>query len=42
MTLIVVPIVYSFFGGARVSKLQRDAQMRRVLEQTEAVKEAQL
>jgi multidrug efflux pump subunit AcrB len=42
MTLIVIPIVYSFFGGARVSKLQRDAQIRRVLEQTEAAKEAQL
>jgi multidrug efflux pump subunit AcrB len=42
MTLIVIPIVYSFFGGARVSKVQRDAQIRRVLEQTEAAKEAQL
>jgi multidrug efflux pump subunit AcrB len=42
MTLIVIPIVYSFFGGARVSKLQRDAQIRRVLEQTEAAKESQI
>jgi len=42
MTLVVIPIVYSLFGGARVSKLRRDAQMRRVLEQTEATKEAQL
>jgi len=42
MTLIVIPIVYSLFGGTRVSKLQRDAQIRRVLEQTEATKEAQL
>jgi multidrug efflux pump subunit AcrB len=42
MTLIVIPIVYSFFGGARVSKVQRDAQIRRVLEQTEAAKELQL
>ena len=29
-------------GGTRVSKLQRDAQIRRVLEQTEAAQEAQL
>jgi multidrug efflux pump subunit AcrB len=42
MTLIVIPIVYSLFGGARVSKLQRDARIRRVIEQTEAAKEAQL
>jgi multidrug efflux pump subunit AcrB len=42
MTLLVVPIVYTLFGGSRVSKLQRDAQIRRVLEQTEAAKEAQL
>ncbi len=42
MTLLVIPIVYSFVGGARVSKLQRDAQMRRILEQTEAAKEAQM
>jgi len=42
MTLIVIPIVYTFFGGARVSKLQRDARIRRVLEQTEAAKELQL
>jgi multidrug efflux pump subunit AcrB len=42
MTLLVIPIVYSLFGGTRVSKLQRDAQIRRVLEQTEATKEAQL
>ena len=42
MTLIVIPIVYTLFGGARVSKLQRDAQIRRVLEQTEAAKEAEL
>jgi hypothetical protein len=34
--------VYSLFGGTRVSKLQRDAQIRRVLEQTEATKETQL
>jgi multidrug efflux pump subunit AcrB len=42
MTLLVIPIVYSFVGGTRVSKLQRDAQMRRILEQTEAAKEAQM
>jgi multidrug efflux pump subunit AcrB len=42
MTLIVIPIVYSLFGGTRVSKLQRDAQIRRVIEQTEAAKELQL
>jgi len=42
MTLIVIPIVYSVFAGTRVSKLQRDAQIRRVLEQTEATREAQL
>jgi multidrug efflux pump subunit AcrB len=42
MTLLVIPIVYSFVGGTRVSKLQRDAQMRRTLEQTEAAKEAQM
>jgi len=42
MTLLVIPIVYSFVGGARVSKLQRDAQMRRTLAQTEAAKEAQM
>ena len=29
MTLLVIPIVYSFVGGTRISKLQRDAQMRR-------------
>jgi hypothetical protein len=29
-------------GGTRVSKLQRGAQMRRILEQTEAAKEAQM
>lgn len=42
MTLLVIPIVYSFVGGARVSKLQRDAQMRRTWAQTEAAKEAQM
>jgi len=42
MTLVVIPIVYSLFGGTRVSKLQRDARIRRVLEQTEAAKEAAL
>ena len=42
MTLLVIPAVYSLFGAARVSKLQRDAGIRRVLEQTEAAKEAQL
>ena len=42
MTLLVIPIVYSFVGGTRVSKLQRDAQMRRILTQTEAAKEAQM
>ena len=42
MTLLVIPIVYSFVGGTRVSKLQRDAQMRRILAQTEAAKEAQM
>ena len=41
-TLLVIPIVYSFVGGTRVSKLQRDAQMRRILAQTEAAKEAQM
>ena len=42
MTLIVIPIVYTLFGGTRVSKVQRDAQIRRVLEQTEAAEEAKL
>jgi multidrug efflux pump subunit AcrB len=42
MTLLVIPVVYSFVGGTRVSKLQRDAQMRRILAQTEAAKEAQM
>jgi multidrug efflux pump subunit AcrB len=42
MTLLVIPIIYSFVGGSRVSKLQRDAQMRRIWEQTEAAKEAQM
>ncbi|HKN01341.1 MAG TPA: efflux RND transporter permease subunit [Candidatus Binataceae bacterium] len=42
MTLLVIPIVYSFVGGTRVSKLQRDAQMRRTLAQTEAAKEEQM
>jgi len=42
MTLLVIPIVYSLVGGTRVSKLQRDAQMRRTLAQTEAAKEAQM
>jgi multidrug efflux pump subunit AcrB len=42
MTLLVIPIAYSFVGGTRVSKLQRDAQMRRILAQTEAAKEAQM
>jgi multidrug efflux pump subunit AcrB len=42
MTLLVIPAVYSWFGAARVGKLQRDAGIRRVLEQTEAAKEAQL
>lgn len=42
MTLLVIPAVYSLFSAARVSKLQRDANIRRVLEQTEAAKEAQL
>jgi len=42
MTLLVIPIVYTLLGGTRVSKLQRDAGIRRVLEQTEAAKEAQL
>ena len=42
MTLIVIPLAYSWFAGARVSKLQRDAQIRRVLAQTEAAQEAQL
>jgi multidrug efflux pump subunit AcrB len=42
MTLLVIPIVYTFVGGTRVSKLQRDAQMRRILAQTEAAKEAQM
>ncbi|HEX4209862.1 MAG TPA: efflux RND transporter permease subunit, partial [Candidatus Binataceae bacterium] len=42
MTLVVIPIVYSVFGGSRISKLQRDVQVRRVLEQTEAAREAQL
>jgi Cu/Ag efflux pump CusA len=42
MTLLVIPTVYTLVGGSRVSKLQRDAAMRRVLEQTEAAKEAQL
>jgi len=42
MTLIVIPIAYSLSGGIRVSKLQRDAQIRRILEQTEAASEAKL
>jgi multidrug efflux pump subunit AcrB len=42
MTLLVIPIIYSFVGGTRVSKLQRDAQMRRILSQTEAAKEAEM
>jgi multidrug efflux pump subunit AcrB len=42
MTLLVIPIVYSFFGGERISKLQRDAQIRHVLAQTEAAKEQQM
>ncbi len=42
MTLLVIPIVYSFVGGTRVSKLQRDAQVRRVVAQTEAAKEEQM
>ena len=42
MTLLVIPAVYSWFGVARISKLQRDAGIRRVLEQTEAAKETQL
>jgi multidrug efflux pump subunit AcrB len=42
MTLLVIPIAYSFVGGARVSKLQRDAQMRRTWAQTEAAKEEQM
>jgi multidrug efflux pump subunit AcrB len=42
MTLLVIPIVYSFVGGTRVSKLQRDARMRRILEQTEAAQEAKM
>ena len=42
MTLLVIPAVYSLFGAARVSTLQRDAGMRQVLEQTEAAKEARL
>jgi multidrug efflux pump subunit AcrB len=42
MTLLVIPIVYTLLGGTRVSKLQRDSSIRRVLEQTEAAKEAKL
>ncbi|MGA8640456.1 efflux RND transporter permease subunit [Candidatus Binatus sp.] len=42
MTLLVIPIVYSFVGGTRISKLQRDAQMRRTWALTEAAKEAQM
>jgi multidrug efflux pump subunit AcrB len=42
MTLLVIPIVYSFVGGTRISKLQRDAQMRRILEQTEAAQEVKM
>ena len=42
MTLLVIPIVYSFVGGTRVSKLQRDARMRRTLALTEAAKEEQM
>jgi len=42
MTLLVIPIVYSLVGGTRISKLQRDAQMRRTWAQTEAAKEAQM
>jgi Cu/Ag efflux pump CusA len=42
MTLLVIPIMYSFVGGTRVSKLQRDAQLRRIVAETEAAKEAQM
>jgi multidrug efflux pump subunit AcrB len=42
MTLLVIPIVYSFVGGTRISKLQRDAQMRRTWALTEAAKEEQM
>ncbi|HTR61945.1 MAG TPA: efflux RND transporter permease subunit [Candidatus Binataceae bacterium] len=42
MTLLVIPIMYSFVGGTRVSKLQRDAQVRRVVAQTEAAREEQM
>jgi multidrug efflux pump subunit AcrB len=42
MTLLVIPIVYSFVGGAPVSKLQRDAQVRRIVAETEAAKEEQM
>jgi multidrug efflux pump subunit AcrB len=42
MTLLVIPIVYSFVGGSRISKLQRDAQMRRTWALTEAAKEEQM
>src|ERR1700731_483641 len=42
MTLLVIPLVYSFFGGARVSKIQRDAQIRRALRRPEAAQEARL
>ncbi|MBV8359601.1 MAG: efflux RND transporter permease subunit [Deltaproteobacteria bacterium] len=42
MTLLVIPTVYSLFSAVRVSKLQRDAGIRRIMEQTEAAKEAQL
>jgi multidrug efflux pump subunit AcrB len=42
MTLLVIPVVFSLFSSARVSTLQRDAEVRRLWAQTEASKELEL
>jgi multidrug efflux pump subunit AcrB len=42
MTLLVIPLVFSLFSSARVSTLQRDAEVRRLWAQTEASKELEM
>jgi multidrug efflux pump subunit AcrB len=42
MTLLVIPIVYSMFSATRVSKLQRDAQVRRFWQRSEAAQEEKM
>jgi multidrug efflux pump subunit AcrB len=42
MTLLVIPVVFSLFSTARISTLQRDAELRRLWAQTEASKEAEM